>query len=109
MQNLNVLLQLQHVFSTGNRLARTATQLKLCKQDGLKKKNALVDSLTISYSCNGYVFYQSKLCRQQSINAPNNTLLLKYDLRKYQNVKMAHQTGRGQGMASIMELFLQYH
>jgi len=37
MQNLNVPLQLQHVFSTGNRLARTATQLKLCKQDGLKK------------------------------------------------------------------------
>ena len=92
----------------GISLARTATQLKLCKQDGLKK-NALVDSLTISYSCNGYVFYQSKLRRQQSINAPNNTLLLKYDLRKYQNVKMAHQTGRGQGMASIMELFLQYH
>jgi len=92
----------------GISLARTATQLKLCKQDGLKK-NALVDSLTISYSCNGYVFYQSKLRRQQSINAPNNTLLLKYDLRKHQNVKMAHQTGRGQGMASIMELFLQYH
>ena len=92
----------------GISLARTATQLKLCKQDGLKK-NALVDSLTISYSCNGYVFYQSKLCRQQSINAPNNTLLLKYDLRNYQNVKMARQTGRGQGMTSIMKLFLQYH